>query len=106
MLASVLANWMDGAAVVAGVASACVRPVRLGLRKYCGTFAGRCWQTQRAIMDCLTGAAVVPFAAMAASAFYPAFVPLLTANKGALALAGVIGGIAVAGEILAAGRDD
>jgi len=106
MSSAVLDSWVNGATVIAGILAACVRPLRLIRRKRRGTYAGRCWQTPRVIMDCLTGATFVPFAVMAASAFLPAFIPLLTANKGALAIAGVVGGIAVAGEILTAGRDD
>jgi|GEM_PF-5880016 len=87
--------------IVTGLLALVVRPVRRKIRK-----AGKCWATDKAVVDFLNGSTAVPFVCLALSAVDPAIIPSLIDNKVTMAVAGCIGFIFVAGEILAAGRED
>lgn len=94
-------NFISGATIAVAVLALFIRPSRKFLRKH-----QRCWSSQKAITDLLNGSSLVPFLCLFWSAFDPRMLPLILENKAAMCIAGGIGSIFIAGEILAAGRDD
>lgn len=92
---------LNVATILTGFVAILFRPVRKWLKG-----SPRCWATDKAVLDFLNGAALVPFACLAYSAAKPELIRDLFANQTTMAAAGVVGMIFVLGEVLSAGRDD
>lgn len=99
MILGIDGNAIDMATVLAGVISICVRPVRCAIKK---TTA---WKREKVVVDFLNGASIVPFAVMLGSTFWTSLLEEVMKSKISLGLAGAVGFLFIAAEILNAGNE-
>lgn len=95
-------NAMNMAAFIAGALSTLIRPIRRKARGNCD----KLWHADKAVVDFLNGAALVPFATLCLSLFWTSLLKDVTSNHSTMAAAGAVGFLFVAGEVLTAGKSD
>lgn len=95
-------NAMNMAAFAVGALATFVRPFRRKMRGDCE----KLWFADKAVVDFLNGASLVPFATLCLSLFWTNLLKDVTANHSTMAAAGAVGFLFVAGEVLTAGKKD
>lgn len=94
-------NAIDMATIGLGFIAVFIRPLRCFLR---GKPAD--WSRQKAVLDALNGAALIPFLVMLASTFWTSLLPEVMKSKVSLGLAGLVGTIFILAEVMSAGSKD